>query len=431
MDIAVSLLFITAFLVVVVLSLITLSRAKSSEEELQTYKQAFEKNKENIEQNANKIIADMQKEADNTITAIQEDARLKIEKAETLAQQTQSKNLKLEKENKNLKEQITNIKENVSAEYKKLCESNLSSIPWLAGMMGDFLTVEIDKIAQELDWGYDQRRMKKVATIREIRDEAKRITAAGKEAIYQLEYIKQLFPNIEDYFETDYNEIFIEQSIEDFDPVRHYLSKDEWDRLSTVEKNQLALDRYVASRKTKWQIGRDYELAVAYEYTKKGWDVDTFGSYMQLEDHGRDLIAKKDSRILIIQCKYWSQSKVIHEKHIYQLYGSVLSYCMENKINIDTVSGVFVTNILLTPFAEKAAKYLGISVAQNHPFKEFPRIKCNVGRDEFGYKTHIYHLPMDAQYDKVKICNKGEFYAFTVDEAERAGFRRTYKWRGQ
>ena len=62
---------------------------------------------------------------------------------------------------------------------------------------------------------------------------------------------------------------------------------------------------------------------------------------------------------------------------------------------------------------------------------QFPRIKCNIGRDEYGAVTKIYHLPMDQQYDNVIIePDKGEFFAMTVLEAENAGFRRAYKWYG-
>lgn len=37
---------------------------------------------------------------------------------------------------------------------------------------------------------------------------------------------------------------------------------------------------------------------------------------------------------------------------------------------------------------------------------------------------------MDQQYDKVKIEKPGEFYAFTVYEAEANGFKRAFKWHG-
>ena len=42
----------------------------------------------------------------------------------------------------------------------------------------------------------------------------------------------------------------------------------------------------------------------------------------------------------------------------------------------------------------------------------------------------IYHLPFDQQYDRCIINEPGEFYASTVAEAEKAGFRRAMRWRG-
>ena len=63
---------------------------------------------------------------------------------------------------------------------------------------------------------------------------------------------------------------------------------------------------------------------------------------------------------------------------------------------------------------------------------DYPRIKCNVGRDSYGFKTKIYHLPFDQQYDNVIIePQKGECFAFTVEEAENKGFRRAYTWHGK
>ena len=42
----------------------------------------------------------------------------------------------------------------------------------------------------------------------------------------------------------------------------------------------------------------------------------------------------------------------------------------------------------------------------------------------------IYHLPFDQQYDRTIIGDcAGEFHAFTVKEAEDAGFRRAFKHR--
>lgn len=52
---------------------------------------------------------------------------------------------------------------------------------------------------------------------------------------------------------------------------------------------------------------------------------------------GRDLICMKDGKIHIVQAKCWSADKTIHEKHIFQLYGTTLCYELENNIPLGTV----------------------------------------------------------------------------------------------
>lgn len=335
------------------------------------------------------------------------------------------------------RKQIVKEKDELSAEMKQhrenlsaLLSSNLTSIPWLAGMMSDFLTYDLEVEAKKLDWGHDIKRAKKVASIRDIRKDARQRIEAAKVATYQLEYLRSLYPALDDVLDTEYKDLPLTGQIPEYDPVRYYLSKEEWSNLSEDEKNQLALDRYVESHtKTNWQIGRDYELSVCYEYTKKGYNVTTFGSYMGLEDLGRDLIATNAERTLIIQCKYWSTQKTIHEKHIFQLYGTMISYVIDHPDSEGRTFALLVTNTQISRMARRVAAHLGVSVVENHPMIEFPRIKCNIGRGEFG-ETRIYHLPMDAQYDITQIKNPGEFYAFTVKEAVAHGFRRAYRWHG-
>lgn len=314
------------------------------------------------------------------------------------------------------------------ANLERFLTSNLTAMPWLAGMIADYLTFDIEMQAKYLEWGSDQKRLKKVASIRAIRSEAKQRIAEAKEAIYQLEYLKELYPGLEDVLSSDYKELSFSGTIPEYDPARDYLSSEEWRALSSIERDQLALDRYVQSHsKSNWQIGRDYELSVAYEYLL-GYSVDTFGSRKGLEDLGRDLICTGPDRILIIQCKYWSKEKTIHEKHIFQLYGTTTMYRIDHPSSSVPISSLFVTNTRLSDTARKAAVFLGITVVENHNMIEFPRIKCNIGRGEFGEVAKIYHLPMDAQYDVTQIKNAGEFYAMTVQEAVNAGFRRAFKW---
>lgn len=312
---------------------------------------------------------------------------------------------------------------------KKILSSNLVAFPFLAGIISDYMTYDIELIAQNLK--YNRKNLEKASTIREIRAEAKARIEESRIAYYQLEYLKQIFPELENFLNADYSEVS-QTRIEDFldhDPIRDYITNDEWMTLSNTERNQLALDRYIQSHsKSKWQIGRDYELYVGYKYFRQGFAVDYFGSYQKLEDLGRDLIVKRGDKTNIVQCKYWSKNKVIHEKHIAQLYGTTISYCIEQNLPIDSVHAVFITNITLSDTAKKMADILHVAYKENYEIQEFPRIKCNIGRDEFGLKTKIYHLPMDQQYDKVKIVKKEEFFAFTVAEAEAAGFRRAYKW---
>ena len=314
--------------------------------------------------------------------------------------------------------------------------SNLTAIPYMAAIIADFDTRELELMAKSLDWGANVERQKKVASLRAIRSELKDVIEASKRSEYQLAYAIQMFPGLADFLETDYNDL-PNISLTDIgegshDAVRDYLSPEEYKNLSSTEKNQLALDRYIQShRKSSWQIGRDYEMFVGYRYTKKGYRVDYYGSNHGLEDLGRDLIAKKGKNTLIIQCKYWSAGKQIHEKHVNQLYGTMICYCYENDLSQSAVRAVLVTNITVSDRARSFAKYLGVELVEKFEAGDYPRIKCNINCDEYGAVTKIYHLPFDQQYDSCKIDAPGEFFAMTVAEAEDAGFRRAYRWRAE
>lgn len=311
-------------------------------------------------------------------------------------------------------------------------QSNLTAIPYMSQIMADYETYGLEHLAKELDWGRSCERLKKVKSIREIRKDAKAMVEKNKESQYQLAYLLELFPALQDIIECEYKQLpaIKVEELSEYDATRDYLSKEEYQKLSVTERNQLALDRYKNSHnKSKWQIGRDYELYIGHQCELKGYNVDYFGSYMGLEDLGRDLIIKKDGKIIIIQCKYWSSKKLIHEKHITQLYGTMMSYCIENNCKKTDVSGVLVTNITLSNTAKTMSKFLKIKYKENVELGDYPCIKCNINHNEHG-ETKIYHLPFDQKYDVTKIDRKGEFYATTVAEAEAAGFRRAFKWFG-
>ena len=353
------------------------------------------------------------------------------QKLKQLEEREKKDNLVLE----NAKKKVASYEKSINELIEKIeSESNKQLLPYLANAIADIKTIQLERTAEALNWGYDQNRLKKAKSLLQIRKEVKEQLEDAQVSYYQLKYLLELFPSLQDILDAEYKDI--EFDLKDFDynendPVRFFMSSEEWQKLSESERNQLALDRYVASHsKNNWQIGRDYELYIGQKYLADGFDVDFTGSYMGLEDMGRDLICKKGDTTLIVQCKYWSKDKTIHENHINQLFGTMTTYCIENNISSKKVKGVFITNTKLSDTAKKFAELLKIEIIQDRKMEDFPRIKCNIGVDENGNKTHIYHLPMDLSYDVAKIVKPGEFFARTVKEAERAGFRRSFKWHG-
>ena len=255
---------------------------------------------------------------------------------------------------------------------------------------------------------------------------------------YQLRSYLEYFPFLEEYEEIILDEAVplkadsAVDELEKSDPVLRYVPKTEYESLSTAERNQRALDRYLAGGLSKAEIGRLYERYIGYMQEKFGWKVEYHGIFKGLEDMGRDLICTKGNEVKIIQAKCWSADKVIHEKHIFQLFGTTQLYMMsmsgaerKNK----KVSAVFVTSTVLSPVAKQAAEWLGIEVKEKLAMnKGYPIIKCNVNQ---ATKEKIYHLPFDQQYDRTQInASMNEFYATTCAEAENMGFRRAMKYFG-
>jgi hypothetical protein len=210
------------------------------------------------------------------------------------------------------------------------------------------------------------------------------------------------------------------------DPVSRFLSREEFSALPEGERNQRALDRYLRSRKSPWQLGRDYERYVGYLREQAGFTVTYHGIEKGLEDLGRDVLAERDGSVEVIQCKRWAQAKTIHEKHVFQLYGTMVLARLENPDK--EISGTFTTTTGLSSKAREVAGYLDIKVEEQFPLKDYPRIKCNIGRRG---EERIYHLPFDQQYDSTLIePERGERYVSTVAEAEAGAFRRAWRWRG-
>jgi hypothetical protein len=323
----------------------------------------------------------------------------------------------------------------------KLAKEKSLGFPWLAEAYSEYFHLVNIKIADDLETKphpaiVSADRVREIARDRRIIEKKLRI---AQEII---KYYQNLFPFLEDFVGEIEDEVLkqilnrnitapLQDIIDiDIDPVRLYLSSmpdEQYYKLSDIEKNQLALDRYWnRTNKTKWQIGRDYERYIGYLYESEGYNVYYQGILEGFNDLGRDLITKNGNDTTIVQCKCWSQHKVIHEKHINQLFGTMIKYTIDNPN--EEVRASLVTSTSLSDRAKEFANHLGITFLENFPIKIYPSIKCNISKRN-GAK--IYHLPFDQQYDRVIIEEeKSECYVEKVEEAEYLGFRRAWKWRG-
>lgn len=97
----------------------------------------------------------------------------------------------------------------------------------------------------------------------------------------------------------------------------------------------------------------------------------------------------------------------------------------------NTIKPLFITTTNLSERAKEFANILQVETLQIPFDKEYPRIKCNFGKDEYGLETKIYHLPFDQMYDKINIIKNGGLYVKTIAEAEERGFRKAFRWRGE
>ena len=341
----------------------------------------------------------------------------------------------LNNSNSNLKEKIELLQNGIKQKdelYESLKQGTELTLLKISSLYSDFLLIQYD-ISTQFLVTKSHPAFKEAKRISEIKLETKIHIEKYRQMLYKYEYLLQVFPELNEYVDDietlkKLEEIGNLKSFEeDFDRSQFYLSKDEYLKLSINERNQLALDRYIKGQKTNWQIGRDYELFCGYNYEKEGYNVYYSGMEEKLNDMGRDLIVKKGNTHYIVQCKYWSKHKTIHEKHITQLFGTTIEYGMDHSDLIKIIP-VFITNINLSERAKNFAKKLGVELYENCHLNDFPRIKCNMNKDEFGVESKIYHLPFDQQYDRTKINKKGECYAFTVEQATSLGFRRAFKF---
>lgn len=342
--------------------------------------------------------------------------------------------LQIQSSEDNLKEAVQKAKANADRDMRlieKIKNTAIKDFPVISVILADIQALQDLKLENSLR--YKKRPAVKAADeVKAIRKEKRELAIKYYACKWELAHLKALLPWIEDIEEEPVAPVteFVNSDFKENDVAGYWLTPDEYAQLSTIEKYQRALDRYYKRKKTNKEIGTDYERYIGYLYETKGYKVEYFGIEKGMEDLGRDLICTNDNEILIVQCKCWSnrKNKVIHEKHINQLYGTTIMYKLRHNHTGKIVKSVFISTVPCTNTAREFAEYLGVTFKQI-PLEKYPMIKCNINK---ATKEKIYHLPFDQQYDKCSIkLGSGEFYAMTVKEAEEKGFRRAMKWHGK
>lgn len=364
-------------------------------------------------------------------------------KQQTLVAFSQARQ-RMEEERQRHTEEVQRDKEALD----RLAAEKSLGFPWLATAYADYFALLDQKRAQALS--SKKRPARKAAEeVREIKKQKREAEKNWRTLRYRLLFYEKMFPWLVEFVGEDVDDYLrvvceatrpVDGTEDEPDPARYYLSPGEYESLSQTEKYQRALDRYRTRKKSPWQIGRDFERYVGHKYESAGYDVDYFGIIQGMEDLGRDIIAKKDGVTYIVQCKYWAKTKQIHEKHLFQLFGTVIEYVIRGAQRgssqgqlfdgleaIGKIKPYFITSTTLSDTAKDVARILKIKTTENVKLGVYPIIKCNVARRD---GQRIYHLPFDQQYDRIKIePHRGERYVETVAEAESLGFRRAWRWR--
>lgn len=305
------------------------------------------------------------------------------------------------------------------------------NVSWLAETYGSYYDMCIGDLVDRLNSQIRPAHTTAAKIYKNYTAEMKGLAARAKRSEDLVLLYESFFPNIAELCDMKAGDLppDIENSEAsdtpktEYESMRNWISRAEYDLLPKEEKFQLALENYKHRKRSNWEAGRDFERYICYRYEKDGYKVISYGAIKGLEDLGRDLYAFKDNKIIIIQCKRWASHKQVHEKHIYQLFGTVTDYSLENPL-FDT-TGLLISTCTLSDKARDVAAHIGIEYEENAVFSDYPMIKCNIN---YATGEKIYHLPFDQQYDKVQInYSKGELYAWTIKEAECKGFRRAFR----
>ena len=166
---------------------------------------------------------------------------------------------KLNQENENLKVSY-NLKGYIKENFK-------NGTKYLAELYCDINTVDFDLLSNYLEFKKHPA-IKKAQDIKQLKEKYSELLIKERLMRYEYEMLFNLFPELENYLEyySEEKNNTIDEIKDNYDYVQNWISKEEYNSLSENSRNQLALERYIDSRKkSKWAIGRDYEMFIEYK----------------------------------------------------------------------------------------------------------------------------------------------------------------------
>ncbi|MBU3015128.1 restriction endonuclease [Poseidonibacter lekithochrous] len=124
-------------------------------------------------------------------------------------------------------------------------------------------------------------------------------------------------------------------------------------------EHQFAADRIscnIEDHNKRQTYGNDYERFIADKYKYNGYDVEDRGIKNSFNDGGLDIIARKDNKLILVQCKNWtmSNSYKINQKDIRAFVGDCFLYLQNINLEEIKVSYHFIVSHdnILTKSAE-------------------------------------------------------------------------------
>ncbi|WP_413586996.1 restriction endonuclease [Bdellovibrio sp. HCB274] len=192
---------------------------------------------------------------------------------------------------------------------------------------------------------------------------------------------------------------------------------------SSTEDSQVQddLDRFLNEPMSPRQAVRFYERYVGHIYESQGHEVAYLVGIKGYADHGRDIIVKTPTEILVIQTRALGRRRVVHENDIYQLFGKMTHHKNRSEDPNRNTRAIFYSTSNFSSLAKQAATALGVEIRTEKFNRSYPMIKCSVSPT--GEKN--YYLPFDPVYDRVRIDRqRDEHFVRTVHQAVKKGFKR-------